>query len=202
MSPTVRECISGVIAAMGFVMLLSLATMPWWLSIGLGGAIYMGLRCSLPVSRRLPDTLCEGGITAAERRDFLQTSQRHVGAIQSLSQRVAAIRPDVAPKVRQLCQTATALLAQFEQKPEMILLAGMFPLYLEKIAANLERYVSLAPQGRHQPAWQRSARASEDMIQSAIVAFERLSQRLSADDWIALEAEAETLKTLLETDLL
>lgn len=202
MSPTIRESIAGTIAAVGFVALIVLAAMPWWLAMGLGGAVYMGLRCSLPASRSLHDVVYDGGMTEAERRDFMQNSQRPLSAIQALSQRVAAIQPDFAPKVRQLCHTAEALLSQFEQKPQTIPLAGMFPLYLERIAENLERYVHLAPQGRHLPAWQQSARASEDMIQSAIVAFERLVQRLSADDWMALEAEAETLKSLLESDLL
>lgn len=79
-------------------------------------------------------------------------------------------------------------------------MTGMFPLYLEKIAANLGRDVQLAPQVRHNPAQQQGLRVSEEMVQGAIAVFERLNQRLYKDDWIALEAEAETLKTLFESE--
>ena len=39
------------------------------------------------------------------------------------------------------------------------------------------------------------------MVQRATASFEHLRQQLYRDDWIALEAEAEALKSLLETDL-
>jgi len=47
-------------------------------------------------------------------------------------------------------------------------MAGMFPLYLEKIAANRGRYVQLAPQVRHNPAQQQGLRVSEEMVQQSV----------------------------------
>ena len=41
---------------------------------------------------------------------------------------------------------------------------------------------------------------AEEMTQSAITTFQQLRARLDRDDWIALEAEAETLKLLFESE--
>ena len=69
------------------------------------------------------------------------------------------------------------------------------------MAENLQRYVDLAQHSGDNPLLQQRLVVTQEMVQSALTAFERLRQRLYRDDWIALEAEAETLKALFESDL-
>jgi hypothetical protein len=197
----VRELITGTVAAAGLMILVFLWAMPWWLAMLLATGLYVGLRTTLPVAPAPHEALLEGGVTVAERRTLVADSQRHLSTIRALSERIAQVQPDFVVAVRHLCSLTEELLTLVVEKPQSLGLAGMLPMYLEKIAENLRLYVDLARQSRGDPLLQQRLAVTEEMVRSAIAAFERWRQRSYKDDWIALEAEAEALKTLFETDL-
>ena len=74
-------------------------------------------------------------------------------------------------------------------------------MYLATIAGNLQRYVTLTAEEHGRETRQARLATTEAMVQAAIGAFEQIWERLRREDWIALEAEAETLKALFESDL-
>lgn len=200
MTTVARELVAGAVASVGLLALFLLGMMPSWLAILLAAGVYVGLRCSIPATPLPHELIHEGGVTEAELRELVDGGRRHLREMQRLHRRITRLQPDFSPALQALCQVTEALLTHFEQEPKSVRLAGLLPVYLEKIVANLQRYVELAPQGGIDVNRQRLA-VTEEMVQSAITAFTHLQQQLYRDDWLSLEAEAETLKTLFESDL-
>jgi hypothetical protein len=100
-----------------------------------------------------------------------------------------------------LCQVAERILGRVERQPKSMHLASLFPMYLETIVGNLRRYAALMAEEHGKTARRENLVATEEMVRTAIAAFEQLWQRLAREDWLALEAEADTLKALFESDL-
>ena len=100
-----------------------------------------------------------------------------------------------------LCQVAERILGRVERQPQSMHLASLFPMYLETIVGNLRRYATLVAEEHGPTTRHKSLMATEEMVRSAIAAFEQLWERLAREDWLALETEADTLKALFETDL-
>lgn len=201
MTTTTRELVAGGVAAAGLLVLLFGLAMPWWLGTLLAAGLYAGLRISLPEATAATDIIHPGGVTEAERRDLIASVRGHLITIRTQIKRITEMNPDFAPCLNELYATADGLLTHFEREAKSVHLAGFFPLYLEKITTTLRRYIELAPQSVGDPVAQQSLARTEEMVESAVVTFQRLHQRLYKDDWIALAAEAETLQSLLESDL-
>ena len=200
MTRIARECTAGIVAAVGLLGCLFVLSMPWWLAIGLAAGLYIGLRVSLPVAVTSHDIVHAGAVTEAERQALLTDGRRHLVALQALAHDIRQVRPAFAPALDQLCQRGNDLLTAVERKPDTARFAGMLPLYLDKLVANLTRYLTLARLSADDAAANQQLGVTEEMAQSANTAFERLMRQLSKDDWLALEAEAESLKTLFEMD--
>jgi hypothetical protein len=155
----------------------------------------------LPASPSLHDLVHAGGVTEAERRALVKQSQHHLSTIRLLAKQLTKIQPTFAPVVQEFCQLTETLLEHIDRQPNSVGLMGLLPMYLEKMAENLQRYVDLFQHSGDDALLQQRLVTTQEMVQSALTAFGRLRQRLYRDDWIALEAEAETLKTLFESDL-
>jgi hypothetical protein len=201
MTAMLRELVAGMVAAVGLLGLVFSLAMPWWLAVPLAGGLYVGLRTLLPASPAPHDLVHAGGVTEAERRALVKQSQRHLSTIRLVAKQLTELQPTFAPVVQELCQLTESLLAYSAREPRSVGLMGLLPMYLEKMAENLQRYVDLAQHSGDNPQLQQRLVVTQEMVQSALTAFERLRQRLYRDDWIALEAEAETLKALFESDL-
>jgi hypothetical protein len=72
-------------------------------------------------------------------------------------------------------------------------------MYLATIAGNLQRYVTLTAEEHGREARQARLATTEEMVRAAIGAFEQIWERLRREDWLALEAEAETLRGCLKS---
>ena len=201
MNRTWRELMAGIGSGVGLVAMLFLGAMPWWLAALLAIGFYIGLRLCIPVAALPQEVLHAGGVTERERQTLLRDCRDHLQTIRDLSRPIETSQPSFAPSVQQLEQLARAILTRLEQEPDAVRYVGMLPLYLSKIAANLNRYVTLLPRVGHDAQAQRSLSVTEEMVQRATTSFEHLRQQLYRDDWIALEAEAEALKSLFDADL-
>ncbi len=201
MSATLRELIAGIASGLGLVGMLVIGAMPWWLAALLAFGLYAGLRLCLPVAASPDEIVHAGGVTESERQALLRDSRRHLQRIQELSHPIETHQPAFAPSVQQLERLTRDILLRLDQEPNAARYVGTLPLYLSKISANLERYVNLLPRIGHDDQARQRLKATEKMVQRATASFEHLRQQLFRDDWIALEAEAEALKSLLDTEL-
>ncbi|PON19832.1 hypothetical protein C2W62_00650 [Candidatus Entotheonella serta] len=196
-----RELIAGIASGLGLMAMLILGAMPWWIAAILAIGLYVGLRFCLPAATSLDDIVHAGGVTERERQALLRDSRQHLQRIHDLSHQIKTQRPSFAPSVQQLEQLIRAIVSRLEQEPDATRHVGMLPLYLSKMTDNLDRYINLLPRVGHDAQAQKRLSVTEDMVQRATTSFEHLRQQLYRDDWMALEAEAEALKSLLETDL-
>ena len=196
MTATGRELVAGIGAAGVFVGLFLVGGMPWWLALILAGGSYAGLRFILPET-----ALLEGGVTAAELRALVQGGRQHLATLRTLAERLKRLQPAVSTDVSRLCVVAERILGRFEREPKSLQLAGLFPMYLETIAGNLQRYAALSAEAPGSASQPERLSATEDMVRAAVTEFEHIWERLSREDWLALEAEAETLRALFQSDL-
>ncbi|ETW97500.1 MAG: hypothetical protein ETSY2_44500 [Candidatus Entotheonella gemina] len=196
-----RELIAGMGSGLGLVGMLFAGAMPWWLAMLLAAGLYAGLRLCLPVAASPHEIVHAGGVTESERQALLGDSRRHLRHIQDLAHQIQTRQPSFAPSVQQLEQLSRDILHRLEQEPDAARYVGMLPLYLSKISANLDRYVNLLPRVGHDAHARQRLSVTEEMVQRSTASFEHLRQQLYRDDWIALEAEAEALKSLLDADL-
>jgi hypothetical protein len=201
MTTTGRELLAGTGAAGVFVGLFLAVSMPWWLALGLAGAVYTGLRFLLPVVPPPEEVVLEGGGTQAELQALVQGGRQHLTALRALADRLRLPQPAFSADVMTLYQVAERILGRVERQPKSMHLASLFPMYLETIVGNLRRYAALMAEEHGKTARRENLVATEEMVRTAIAAFEQLWQRLAREDWLALEAEADTLKALFESDL-
>jgi 5-bromo-4-chloroindolyl phosphate hydrolysis protein len=201
MTTTGREMVAGTGAAGVFVGLFLAGSMPWWLALVLAGAVYTGLRFLLPVVPPPEEVGLEGGGTQAELQALVQGGRQHLITLRTLADRLRLQQPACSADVMTLRQAAERILGRIERQPQSMYLASLFPMYLETIVGNLQRYTTLMAEEHGQTARRKSLMATEEMVRTAIAAFEQLWERLAREDWLALEAEADTLKALFEIDL-
>jgi len=201
MTATGRELLAGTGAAGVFLLLFLASGMPWWLALGLAAGGYVGLRCVLPVVPPPEAVVLEGGVTQAELQAVVQGGRQHLITLRTLAHRLQSQQPTLSAEVMTLCQVVERILGRFEHAPQSLHLAGLFPMYLATIAGNLQRYVTLTVEEHGGETRQARLATTEEMVQAAIGAFEQIWERLRREDWLALEAEAETLKALFESDL-
>jgi hypothetical protein len=186
----------------GLVAMLVIGAMPWWLVVPLAIGLYAGLRLSLPVVASPDEMVHAGGVTENERQTLLRDCLDHVRSLQDIACQIEAKQPSFATSVQQFVQLIGTILARLEQEPDAVQYVSMLPLYLSKITANLDRYVDLLPRLGQDAQAQQRLNVTQEMVQRATASFEHLRQQLYRDDWIALEAEAEALKSLFEAGLL
>ena len=201
MTATGRELLAGTGAAGVFLVLFLASGMPWWLAVVLAAGGYVGLRCVLPVVPPPEAVILEGGVTQAELQAVVQEGRQHLTTLRTLAHRLQLQQPTLGAEVTTLCQVVERILGRFERAPQSLQLAGLFPMYLTTIAGNLQRYVTLTAEEHDRAAKQARLAATEAMVRAAIGAFDQIWARLRREDWLVLEAEAETLKTLFESDL-
>lgn len=199
MTSTGRELLAGTGAAGVFVGLFLLSGMPWWLACVLSGGSYIGLRCVLPAQPWPHEVVHEGGITAAELQQLVRHGRQHLTTLRGFADRFRSLQPGFSTDVITLCQVAERILGRCEREPKGLHLIGLFPMYLETIAGNLQRYATLLTEGGD--CGRGRLQATEEMVRTAIGVFEQIWERLAREDWLALEAEADTLKALFEADL-
>jgi len=200
-SRNLRECIAGAVSGLGLVTMLVIGAMPWWLATLLAICVYAGLRLFIPAAPSPDDIVYAGGITENERQTLLHDCRGHLRGLRHIARQIEAMQPAFAVSVEQFEQLSGAILARLEQEPDAVRYVGMLPIYLSKITANLERYVELLPRLGQDAQAQQRLNVTQEMVQRATAAFEHLRQQLYRDDWIALEAEAEALQSLFDTDL-
>ena len=201
MTATIRDLIAGSVAALGLLVGMFIWTMPWWLAIGLAMGLYIGLRLGLPATPSDHEVIHAGGVTEAERQTVLTDGNRQLTALRKLADRLQRVRPGFTPTVQELCRVVQAILHHIERKPDGVRFATMVPWYLDQINTNLDRYLNLAQRHGSDATAQTRLAATEDMVRSATQTFTALQDRLSKEDWMALEVEAESLKTLFDTEL-
>jgi hypothetical protein len=193
--------VAGTGAAGVFVGLFLVGSMPWWLALVLAGAVYTGLRFILPVVPAPEEVILEGGGRQAELQALVQGGRQHLTTLRALADRLRLPQPACSADVMTLCQVAERILGRVERRPKSMHLASLFPIYLETIVGNVQRYTTLMAEEHGKTARHASLIATEEMVRTAISAFEQLWERLAREDWLALEAEADTLKALFESDL-
>jgi hypothetical protein len=201
-SRTLRELIAGIASGFSLVAMLVIGSMPWWLVVPLAIGLYAGLRLSLPMVASPDEIVHAGGVTENERQTLLRDCLDHVRSLQGMARQIEPRQPSFATSVQQFVQLTGTILARLEQEPDAVQYVGMLPLYLSKITANLDRYVDLLPRLGQDAQAQQRLNVTQEMVQRATASFEHLRQQLYRDDWIALEAEAEALKSLFEAGLL
>lgn len=201
MTTTVREVLVGAGAAMVFIGLFLGGSMPWGLALLLAVAVYTGVRVLLPVVSAPHDVLLDGGVTQGQLQELVQGGRQQLGLLHALADRLKHQKPTLHADVMRLCTVAERILSRVEREPKSVHLAGLFPMYLETIVRNMQRYVTLTveePGGTTRP---ERLLTTEQMVSAALPAFEQIWERLSREDWLTLEAEAETLKTFFNADL-
>lgn len=195
-----REYIAGGVAGAGFVALFLGSAMPWWLAGILAGGLYVALRFLLPITPT--DEVNSDGVTEAELRALIREGQRHLTTLEHLTKRLQSLHPALSTDLTTLCQLVCRLLQRFEREPKSLHLAGLFPMYLETLASNVQRFVTLTTEHPGISIESQRLQVIEAMVRAAMGAFEQVWERVSREDWLALEAQAETLKALFEADLL
>lgn len=197
MTHTTRELVVGVLAAGGLAGLYVWG-MPWWLATLLGIGLYGGLRTVIPSLPARHDSVQAEGVTAAECREVIQNGRHCVATMRQQALQLRSLHPAFGSRVEELCRVVDAILQRLEREPQDIRLAGPFPTYLARLTGMVQTYVALWPQGHADTTLQQSLTLTEEVVARAIPVFQELQRKLLAGTRLALEAEAETLKILLE----
>jgi hypothetical protein len=197
MTHTTRELVGGALAAAGLLGLY-IWGMPWWLAILLATGLYGGLRTVIPALPAPRDNVPADGVSAAECREVVQNGRRGLVTMRQLALQLKSLHPAFASRVEELCHIVDVILQRFEREPQDIRLAGPFPAYVARLTGMLQTYVALWPQGQADHALQQSLTVTEEVVARAIPVFQELHRKLLAGTRLALAAEAETLKVLLE----
>lgn len=193
----IKELVSGITAALIFLLLFFTVALGW-LSLPLAVGAYVGIRLLFPPEQRkvlakLPDGVSQEAFDEyfAQCRLALSLVREDAEAVKNLS---------FQKTVLHLCGLGDELLVNFAKDPQDIKMAQALPDRLQRLHEILSGYIDLANQKTQSPQSTRALEATEKAITKAVAKFEEMHHRLLENDAIDLSTSAKTFDNLLDFD--
>jgi len=193
-----REIIKGLASGVGFLVFAFVLDAPLLLAVGIGAGLYIALSFLLPKTTVPPDPSAAIGLSMQERDAFLSSCRKSTAELLRLADSVR--KHAFAERIKVLAKVSDDLTDYLEKKPDAILMSYAVPRNLEHLTAMLQQYVTISNYQQTGETIGEALRKVENIFEAADTSFAGMYQQLLDNDVAALEASAQTLSILMDTD--
>ncbi|THB66852.1 MAG: hypothetical protein D6E12_09725 [Desulfovibrio sp.] len=193
-----KEIVAGAAGAAALLFGVGVVNAPLWLSFFIGLSLFAGLFLIGSYWWEFQLAQEARALTNVSMQDKVKAGATKVVAIRDLAETIQ--NPDVQAKVRNICDLADRIFANFEHDPSDLAKAGRFLLYLDRFLPLLERYARLSatPEGRELLAKRSDDEEFFALLDVAEKSFTSGFQNYLENDVVEMRTFGRVLKKMMD----
>ena len=199
MEETLRSIVSGIVAAVVFLLLFLGLKWNFIICVLLGGGIYGSVFLLSKPKRRIGEVLIENMENGEELERKLKEAKEDFQSIQNSMEKIED--ENFKEQIRKLAQTSLSILNYLEKHPEKIMPARRFiDYYQDRASSLLLKYIEL----QETKLDTKEINSLKENIKNAMgtlnIAFDKQFQKIMSNELLDVDAEIKLIEQAMKTE--